>query len=737
MKRPPFTPEVSFEQLTRANKELSRLVAEKDAVAERLRESQSFLDSVIEHLPNMIFVKDALELRFVRFNKAGEELLGQARENLIGKNDYDLFPKDQADFFTEKDRTVLMDKIVVDIPEESISTPKGTRILHTRKIPLFDKNGVPQYLLGISEDITEKKESELQKLELLQSELARQEAERSASRLSFLAEASAALNESLETEYMLSTFANSLIQNMAGWCLIDIYSAKDQTIKRLATWKTEVHFSPIPPHSFLKHKIDKLTTGGVLDVLQTGQPKLYKTLSSKLLRQLTFNNASLNEAILKKKIPSAIIVPLIYHGSTLGAITLFSQDSEHIYNELDLSIAQDLARRASLAIENTKLYARANEASRAKSAFLANISHEIRTPLSAMLGFAELALDNDRPMAEQKRYVSKIVENGTQLLQLVNEVLDLSKVESSQLQVEKIEFSLSKLLDDVTSLLQVKANEKGLHLMIEGDSTLPNSIISDPFRIRQILINVIGNAVKFTSKGSVHVSVMFQTESASKGTLVFSVQDTGIGIAPMEAEKLFEPFRQADESVARKYGGTGLGLFLSRKLSRLLGGDLSLELSVPQQGSKFKLTLPVEYSTKRAPGIPPQDLQKHPCDIQSLSGKILVVEDSLDNQLLVKAFLEKTEVSIDFANNGNEGLSKALANHYDIVMMDIQMPEMDGFEAVKRLRDLGYQGCVVALTAHGMKGDRERCLEQGFDDYICKPFSRSMLTNFVNQHLLN
>lgn len=731
------------------------ITTSKRAQLARLSESQIFLDSVVENIPNMIFVKDAKDLRFVRFNKAGEQLLGLDSDQLLGRNDYDFFPREQADAFVLADRAVIEGGQVVDIPEEPIATPQGQRLLHTKKIPVFDSEGRAQYLLGISEDITEKKKNEGQKIKLLQSEVARAEAEKTVQRLGFLTEAGTALSRSLDIQVMLNSFARTLLREMASTCVIDLLDDKGLSFERLAVTRLAMDptvataplaTAPAGPTEpvvrsqiiadFLKYQIPLDRHEGVALSLRSGRVQLYHHLSDEVVNRALLSDATLTAAIRAHGARSLLIVPILYHTKVLGAISLLAPGPDRVYDDLDLSVAQELAKRAAFAIENASLYSRAAEANRTKSAFLANISHEIRTPLGAMIGFAELSLEEKDLSPQQQEYIQKIAKNGQQLLRIVNDVLDISKVESDRILVEKVDFSLTKLLEDVTSLLQIQAESKGLRLSLSKAPDLPTRICTDPLRLRQILINMIGNAIKFTEKGGVEVKAEYC--ETPHGQLCFLIQDTGMGIDAEQADRLFEPFVQVDESMARKFGGTGLGLFLSRKLARLLGGDVELESSQLGQGSTFRISIeaaPAQKDVSEINAEATENLLKTLPRQNRLRGRILVVEDSPDNQTLIQAFLQNENVDIEVANNGREGVELAQTTPYDLILMDIQMPVMDGFEAIHHLRQQGYRGHVVALTAHGMKGDRERCLGQGFDDYLCKPISRQALAECVSKNL--
>lgn len=726
-------------ELLDANRELYRLVSEAEMVTERLRESQSFLDSVIENIPNMIFVKDATTLRFVRLNRAGEDLLGRTRTELLGKSDYDLFPEEQAEFFTSKDRAVLKEQSVLDISEEPITTPTGERYLHTKKIPICDKHGRPMYLLGISEDITEKKQAEMQKTELLDAKAARMAAERTAEKLKFLAEASAALNASLDVHSLLKAFSESIVRRMADWCIVDFYDEKDGSVERMVATAADGQVPEDARNWWESKKLDLSAPEGLAYVVRTGEPRIYRNLDEEHASQ--YFSGEILKKLVEWGIHSSMVVPLTYHGKVFGSIS-FIYTSDRTYDDYDLSLAQDLGRRASLAIENARLYAKAFEASQAKSAFLANISHEIRTPLGAMLGFAELVLEDRQLSPSQQEYISTIARNGRQLLRIVDEVLDLSKVESDKIQIERIQFNLRDLFEDVRQLLLLKSSEKGLKLSFTGVNNLPATVYCDPMRLRQILINVIGNAIKFTERGAIEVHAQFKSsrQNPSQGQLEIEVGDTGVGITEDHTARLFQAFVQADGSTTRKYGGTGLGLFLSRKLARLLGGDVVLRRSVPGRGSEFVITLEMETVNAKpsdkavsVPHITQMPDVLAPAAAGDFRARILVVDDSADNRMLIGAMLGKLGLHLDMADNGCRAVEMALAGDYDLVFMDIQMPEMDGFQVVKVLTERGYNIPIVALTAHAMKGDRERCLAGGFSDYVCKPVTRKALLNCIER----
>ncbi|MBC7420960.1 MAG: PAS domain S-box protein [Bdellovibrio sp.] len=374
----------------------------------------------------------------------------------------------------------------------------------------------------------------------------------------------------------------------------------------------------------------------------------------------------------------------------------------------------------------------AERANQLKSAFLANMSHEIRTPLGVMIGFADLITDTKIAPDDRKQYAQTLKRNGEQLSVLINDILDLSKVEAGHLKVEALEFSLGSLIEDVLSAMNVKAQEKGLRLTSRVGANTEDKLTSDPTRLRQILFNIVGNAVKFTQMGKVDLSVMH-----IDGHIEFEVCDSGIGIAPEHQSSLFKPFVQGDESMTRKFGGTGLGLALSKRLAQLLGGDLTLKDSIVGKGSTFKLVIKNHLPNVEGRKINPAAVENViPEAVAALDGiYILLVEDSPDNQLLISRLLEKKGAKVEIAENGLEGVEKALNGKHHLVLMDVQMPVLDGYSATQRLRDAGFRKPIIALTAHAMSDVRKKCLDVGYTDYLPKPINPAKLVNTIAKYV--
>jgi PAS domain S-box-containing protein len=390
----------------------------------------------------------------------------------------------------------------------------------------------------------------------------------------------------------------------------------------------------------------------------------------------------------------------------------------------DVTAQKDLEADLSLAKEQ------AEAASELKTSFLANMSHEIRTPLGAILGFTEL-LRESKLGQEHREYLEVITRSGHALTRVIDDILDISKVEAGKLEIEMITFRFDELLNEVIALFGDKAKGKGIFLKIRPEQKVPKAVVADPTRLRQILINIIGNAVKFTSRGGVEVSIEVQNDSSGKHRIVIEVSDSGPGMSPDQQRRLFQPFMQADSSTNRQFGGTGLGLVLSQKLAQALGGTVRVKSSQIGIGSTFTIEIIAEI-LKEVGEAPTQGTSKPLSSAQQLHKvKILAVDDSTDNRLLLKLFLKKEGADVIEASNGEEAVRQAESGAFDVVLMDIQMPGMDGYEAVSILRGKGYKGSIIALTAHAMLEEKRRTLASGFDGHVTKPIHQQTLIDAI------
>jgi len=371
----------------------------------------------------------------------------------------------------------------------------------------------------------------------------------------------------------------------------------------------------------------------------------------------------------------------------------------------------------------------AEEANAAKTQFLANMSHEIRTPLGAIIGFLGLLKNKNLSRTTFQNYLAVIERNSDQLLRLVDDILDLSKVEAGRMLIEKTDIDLPEFLSEIASLMNFRAKERGIEFKLIPKSALPASILADSTRIRQILGNIVGNAIKFTDHGSVSLEVEYENQDLS-----FTVTDTGLGLSPEQRERLFRPFSQADASTSRRFGGTGLGLILTKRLCETMGGHFTLVHSEVGVGSQFKASIRIEVK----PDVLFIEASKISLELTDFPGearheprltgmRVLVVEDSPDNRELIEILLTQAGAIVDLAQDGQDGVQKALEHSYNVVLMDIQMPNLDGHQAAQALRARGYRSPLVALTAHAMKEEQERCILSGFTNFLSKPIQYEMM----------
>ncbi len=445
---------------------------------------------------------------------------------------------------------------------------------------------------------------------------------------------------------------------------------------------------------------------------------------------------------------SDLPIILLTNTDVARAAEIFSRSSnisllERPFSQLTLIHSVHVALRARLkqyevrdllvALQKSKEHA--ERANQAKTEFLANMSHEIRTPIGAIMGFIDIIKNSDGNPSDQSKYMKIIDRNSLQLLRLIDDILDLSKVEAGKMTIEHLNFHLGEFISDFVSSQRFKAAEKGLQFHLNFATPLPTQISSDPVRLRQILSNIVGNAIKFTESGSVELVISYNNPF-----LHFLVKDTGIGLSPEQVSTIFKPFAQADSSTTRKFGGTGLGLVLSRRLAEALGGTLVLQSSFVNVGSTFAIDIkpecPADSVMMNQSTLKSESFRKKK-NIQPelLKGlKVLLIEDSPDNQVLIETYLRKTGAEVLIKSNGSEGAEAALVENHDLILMGLQMPVMGGHEATRKLRKLQYSKPIIALTAHAMNEEKLKCMESGFNEYLTKPVQRNLLIEVLQRY---
>lgn len=426
-------------------------------------------------------------------------------------------------------------------------------------------------------------------------------------------------------------------------------------------------------------------------------------------------------------------LPLIVQGQALGALT-FGYEVDQKFSDECVGYLNILADQCAQAIERARLFEaeqtarrRAEVASRAKTQFLTNMSHEIRTPMNSILGFADMLGDKSLTEKEREDYRNRIRMNGDTLMRLIDDVLDLTKAENGKIQVTNTKFSIIDLVRDIHDSMAPVTRKKEILTRITTDASVPHVIESDSVRLRQILTNLIGNSIKFTDHGRI------ETRISVEGThLLVEVEDTGIGISPELHQRLFQPFVQGDSSVTRRFGGSGLGLVVSRSVAEAMGGTLDLVRSDSGRGSIFRLVIPLP-ARSLDPQInmfdPELPLLKPRRELEGTS--VLLVEDSVDNEMLIRAYLKGTGVELEVAHNGKEALDCARDKNFDVVFMDIQMPVMDGLEATRQLKNQHYDRPIVALSAHALPEEVERSIAAGCHSHLTKPIMRNVLIDQI------
>lgn len=411
---------------------------------------------------------------------------------------------------------------------------------------------------------------------------------------------------------------------------------------------------------------------------------------------------------------SYVITPVVESGKLNGAVVAF----------------QDITERKRALSELKQAKEAAEAANQAKSAFLANMSHEIRTPMNGIIGMTELMLSTELNF-EQKDYATVIHDSAHLLLSIINDILDYSKVEAGKMTLEKVDFALHEIVHSVVELMSPQSHNKGLEIQVMLDQTIPSGLQGDPMRIRQVLLNLVSNAIKFTSMGSIQIEAKLLEIINQKVLLKILVKDTGIGIANEDQSKLFRPFVQVDNSTTRKFGGTGLGLVISKRIVELMGGAIGVE-SRNGIGSTFWFTLSLEIGRHNiVDALEPNYPSLSSNELNPVRESILLVEDNLVNQKLVSILLHKLGYEYKIASNGLKAIEMAKKNQYSCILMDCQMPEMDGFQATAFIRQMEHEKGsftpIIALTAHAMVGDREKCIAAGMNDYLSKPIKMEQL----------
>jgi PAS domain S-box-containing protein len=683
------------------------------------------------------------DARITYINEAASRSLGYSKDELMKLSIADIDPLWPADLWQERFEEI---KSQGSLTFESVHRRKDGTTLPVEVTATFLMFNDVEYLFAFVADITHRKRAE-KALQKLNEDLEERVKERTAE-LTIINHVGQELTGELDFQKIIELASQTLRELLKAHTLyIALYDKQTNKI-RFPYYKAGNRQRQQPSIA--------LGQGLTSRILQSAQPLLCETLQQQIDQGVV---------IATGECETYLGVPILVGKEAIGVLSVQHPEPRR-YTQDDVRLVSTIAANLGIALENARLYTEtqaanealeirvnelddaqramlnmmedldetrneAEDATKAKSDFLANMSHEIRTPMNAIIGMAHLAMKTDLS-AKQYDYLKKVDISAKSLLGIINDILDFSKIEAGKLDMESVDFQLEDTLDNISTLVGIKTQEKRLELLFKTDPSVPTALIGDPLRLGQVLINLSNNAVKFTDAGEIIVSTELVKKDGAQATLKFSVQDTGVGMTAEQAAKLFQPFAQADSSTTRKYGGTGLGLTISKRLSEMMGGEIWVE-SEPGQGSTFSFTanfgLGKEKAKKRFK--PSQDLR---------GMKVLVVDDNATSRVILQEMLESFSFEVSLAASGEEGITELEdANEdkpFELVIMDWKMPGMDGIEASKRIKDhedLNKIPAIILVTAYGREEIMQQAEEVGLGGFLLKPVSASMLFDNIVQ----
>ncbi len=652
-----------------------------------LRDAESQYVSLVENLPVHVIRKN-LEGQFTFASTSFCKLLGKSWEEIQDKTDFDLYDAELAEKYSADDRRVMETKQRFEAIEAHDQTDGGRGYVQVFKTPVLDAKGNVTGVQILFWDVTE---AERNRRELQRRAVELQESE-------------------VRKQAIFEVAMDCIIFTDESGCIVEFNQASEKTFgydrkEVIGKELTEVF---VPPESRERHRTNlENYIGGATAMPSTIGRRLEATMVRK-------DGTHFIAEMTTQPIP-------LQQGTTGFAV-----------------FVRDITQRKQFEESQRRAKEAAESANRSKSAFLANMSHEIRTPMNAIIGMTELVLGTELT-AEQRDYLEMSLESSNSLLTLLNDILDFSKIEAGKLDLESIEFDLRHCVEDSAKAMKLRAEQKGLSVVCDIAEDTPQWLVGDPGRLRQVLVNLVSNAIKFTVKGSIRIRVTPKHRTENEVKLRFDVVDTGIGIAAEKCSKIFQEFEQADTSMKRRFGGTGLGLSICSRLVSLMHGKIGVRSAVGK-GSVFSFTAvfgttegPSPDARRGVAGASDDAISEEP----DRPLRILLVEDSQINQRLAIGLLQRKGHSVAVANDGREAYEAFVSEPFDLILMDVQMPVMDGFEATEAIRSSGQDNSdvsIIAMTAHAMKGDRERCLDAGMDAYISKPIRAQTLYETIRRY---